>query len=685
MEDERGYFKSTATSKDKEQKRDDITPIRHVFQYGPPRTASTTQFNILCVALFLHTRIYSPELANNTICTLAGSMTHEEAAYKFTLQQDDIPQAVKSHVKVPDPLQIHNSTIVFGTATNAKQAEQRRAQMKRLGLNIGILQDLQSLRSSGIDSWLKIYVKFFRLSPTEYKLMLDYFSIWETLRQCCGMQMSKLYRNELLSPAQRDKEMTKHKFCGSIDINSLETKFMNTELYHIMNNYEAMRRINRPATVDGDLDGTYCSRYNDAIRFNGIPPGNQKIFGLNSRYKEVEDHFREEMSNPFGRIEHLIDRSCEDETYIFYTAFNGFTNQLFDIERVMRIAYSTNRTIILPPLLPHKGENPYGAFIGRDYGKQAFTLEQLNWEVHRSLVDVANVRMLSNRTHFPSWSEVLNFDFLTRRTGVRVIDLYDFVKNNKICLHEFMRQPLSPVPIIKLTEESTNWKEFIASFVKIYEENRIAVIGSVTALDLPNTTFTSHKLMFEKHDRDNHKLINTAIRSLALSTRILNLTKAAFVYRPSTYVAIHLRTGDGADERIQSCKDRAIVKEYNRIIKSLSRINVKYGSTIYVASNDSRAKECFNEISQNKYDVIGLDDILLEALSTPGSNMQELLHRLLIDPGTKHLLLDLFLVSMAAEVYFAKIDFKPRASTLQALIKVLHSERDERLHELEGS
>lgn len=76
----------------------DITPIRHIFSYGLPRTASTTQFNILCAALFLHTRKHSPELLNNTICTIAGSFSNDEEAYKFTIQQHNIPQVVKSHV-----------------------------------------------------------------------------------------------------------------------------------------------------------------------------------------------------------------------------------------------------------------------------------------------------------------------------------------------------------------------------------------------------------------------------------------------------------------------------------------------------------------------------------------------------------------------------------------------------------
>ena len=121
----------------------EVRPIRHIFQYGPPRTASTTQFNLVCVALFLHIKKYSPDLMNNAICTMAGSFTNDDLAYKYTLQQSNIPQVVKSHVNTPDPRRINEKTFVFATANDAKEANHTISMLHEKRLKVGIIQDLK--------------------------------------------------------------------------------------------------------------------------------------------------------------------------------------------------------------------------------------------------------------------------------------------------------------------------------------------------------------------------------------------------------------------------------------------------------------------------------------------------------------------------------------------------------------
>lgn len=290
----------------------EFTSIRHIFQYGTPRTASTTQFNIVCVSLFLHIRAHSPELINNTICTAAGSFTNDEQSYKFMLQQDNIPQAVKSHVSDPDPRHIHNSTFVFATTNTKKDAERMELTLKKqYPNNTGIIQDLETLKALGVDYWLKTYAKFFRLSSDDVKLMSEYFQIWNELRQCCGMQMSTSFRNDILPSSQKNPNLKPHPLCKQSNAESLESSFMSTELYKIIAPYPLMRKMNRPAAVDGDLDGTYCKRYNDAVHEQGLPEDaevNDPATWLNNRYQEIENHWGEELGNPFHAIEHLIQK-----------------------------------------------------------------------------------------------------------------------------------------------------------------------------------------------------------------------------------------------------------------------------------------------------------------------------------------------------------------------------------------
>lgn len=678
--------KSDATVQPRGATLANIRPIRHVFQYGPSRTGSTTQFNMVCMSLFLHIRAHNPELLNNTICTMAGSFTDDDAAYKFMLQQDSIPQAVKSHAAEPDPHRINNSTYVFATAKNNQDAEQMKTMLKEKGFVTGEIQDLETLKKRGIDYWLKRYAEFFSLSSQDLKLMSEYFKMWDKLRQCCGMQMSKSFRNDLLQPDEKNPRVKPHAFCELINPDSIETSFMNTDLFKLIDQYPLMRRMNRPSTVDGDLDGTYCSRYNTAVRTNGIPQQNKQLSGLNSIYQGIENHWSEELNNPFIGIQHMVnDEKCGGDQFVYYGSFNGFSNQLIEILSAMRIAYSTNRTLILPPVLPHRFSKASGKFEGRDYGAHSLEPPDFTKPVKTSLDDVTKVKTLSTREDFPSWGEILNLDDLTYRTGVKLIDLYDFVKTKgNDCVNEFWKQPSPPVPITALTNRSKSWVEFVDLFNKQYSTRTIAAIGDAFVLNAYNSVFfTSHEKLFRDYDEVAGQRLTDGVLSMALSTKVLKLLKAALTYLPDEYIAVHLRTGDTAE--IQNCTDISLVSAFKTAIEGLNKANVKDGSTVYIASNNDRAKECFNEITRHRYNLVNLTDILEEDLSKAGSaSVDELLGALSIDYTTKLMLLDLFLVSMGAEVFFSMMNFEINYSFYQQMMKRLHNERSDRLQQLKG-
>lgn len=298
--------------------------VIHIFQYGAPRTATTTQFNMVCISLFLHFQIYHPELLNNTICNNAdywGGTPKPRVDY--FLQHDGIPQAVKSHVGTP-PESIKNTTIIFTTAFNKTEAAKKEAELKRKGFNVGLIQDMETLVDIGINATVKMYAKFFKLKSEHVPLLITYFNHWDKLRQCCGLQMSKYFRNTLLPPSDKNLNMEGHKFCTSVDIDNLEAQFMSTEMFKLIDRYKLMRPINRVSLVDGDLNGSYCSRYNDAVRKYGIT-GNRAHGGLNSRFSEVENHWEENNPNfdglfritqkPHIRVPSKTDSSSIDQPF----------------------------------------------------------------------------------------------------------------------------------------------------------------------------------------------------------------------------------------------------------------------------------------------------------------------------------------------------------------------------------
>lgn len=466
-----------------------------------------------------------------------------------------------------------------------------------------------------------------------------------------------------------------------------------------------MRRINRPATVDGDLDGEYCSRYTTSVQRNGIPPEARKYAGLNSMYSGLENHWHEELNDPFlGSHDLVHDDVCNGEQYIFFTAVNGFSNQLRGIERAMRIAYSTNRTLIMPPLLPHHTAKPYGGFRGRDLFTVSHEIKFFMLPVNISLTDIAKVTSLSNRTDLPafnfddivnktelrargitfpyedksdyngngrtSWSEVLSFGEITNRTGVKLIDLYDFVDSkSKGCIYEVLRQPSPPVPIITQTNKSTTWADFIDRFNEQYRSYPIALIGNAFVLGVRTPIFTSHDILMARYEPITKQRIHEGVCNLALSTKVTELLKIALARLPSNYISVHLRTGDESYRKIQTCTDKAIMKEYYKVEKTMRQTNITRGHTIYIASNDGKAKECFDEFTNNMYKVMNIDDVM-RIDDASGGSIAKMLDGMSIEPSSKYLLLDILLVSHGAQVYFAMMNFElgHHFSTFQALI-----------------
>eukprot|EP00804_Cyclotella_cryptica_P025525 CCRYP_012016-RB/>CCRYP_012016-RB protein AED:0.04 eAED:0.04 QI:128/1/1/1/0/0.5/2/187/735 len=274
--------------------------ILHVFQYGVPLTASATQFHMVCVSLFLHVRIYHSALMNSTICSLGRPATGEEAKVKF---HKDVPQAFKSHAHKPDPTHFEKSTVIFTTHFTKAEAAKQKADLRNQGFNVGIVHDADTMNEIGISGMVKQYADFFSLGHDYIDLMTEYFQQWHRLRECCGMQMSTYFRNELLPASDKVNGTKPHDYCGSLDINILEAQFMNMVLYKLLNDYPFMKKINRPSIVDGDLNGSYCSRYNDAVRKHGNT-GNKdhEYLGLNSMYAEVENNWKERHENFFDTL-----------------------------------------------------------------------------------------------------------------------------------------------------------------------------------------------------------------------------------------------------------------------------------------------------------------------------------------------------------------------------------------------
>ena len=176
---------------------------------------------------------------------------------------------MKTHdVKQLSDFGTKTGTGIFITAPTKEQGREMADSLKKSGKIAALIQDVETLSEIKADGFLDLYADFFDLPSHYLPLLHDYFTLWEKLRVCCGVQMSKYWRNEL-NPSTVHKKLDPHPFCGSLDIDVVEKAFMNTTIFKMIDSL-GLREINRPAMIDDALDGSYCSRYNKAVQAEGL-------------------------------------------------------------------------------------------------------------------------------------------------------------------------------------------------------------------------------------------------------------------------------------------------------------------------------------------------------------------------------------------------------------------------------
>ncbi|KAL7469351.1 hypothetical protein ACHAXS_009616, partial [Conticribra weissflogii] len=243
--------------------------ILHAISVGEYRTASTLQFNAVCVSLFLRLLDVSPDLANETTCSFV-----EESFENMEQRWKSNPWVIKMHV-MPKHTAVLNDTWLFSTVKDRSEGGVVKTWlMETYGRpeRIGYIQDLETLSEIGLEGVIRNYADVFSLKPFMIDAMIEYFRFWEKLRICCGKQMSKYWRNELLpfNSTLKDVRMSRHALCPRLNIDEVEKRFMETKLYRLIHRNEKLRRMNRPSLVDGDLTGKYCSDYNIQVKTHGI-------------------------------------------------------------------------------------------------------------------------------------------------------------------------------------------------------------------------------------------------------------------------------------------------------------------------------------------------------------------------------------------------------------------------------
>ena len=241
-----------------------------VIQFGHPRTATTLQFQTVCLMM---------------VTVLSRLQKLDQLECQFFKQ---LPKAKsqKNHYSVWKthalPMDLSYSHWLFTTYDPQSKSSDPTAELAARKANVKFKASITQVEEQGISFAMK-YQSFFGLSKSEMLDVIDYLRYWDILRLCCGLQMSSDWRNYLIdyyNGSQTNltgyenfiKTSGHHNFtspsypaCEIYDIDQVSYRLLRNPLAQQMLKYPNLRRMVQPSEADGPLTETYCSVMNEKI------------------------------------------------------------------------------------------------------------------------------------------------------------------------------------------------------------------------------------------------------------------------------------------------------------------------------------------------------------------------------------------------------------------------------------
>jgi hypothetical protein len=271
-----------------------MNPI--VLQIGPPRSATSLAFMSACIGTCI-------SRSANTTCSMCiydeAKGSEERYANLASRKLGITPTVCKSHKRaaLAQYLKLHMDSpqegdMLFLTTTEKKlQSEgfnrtflnggwknlahavasswkadwplEEHAVLRGAKDAITYVQYTERLAKFGLDTILKDYTDIFQLSSVESATFIEYMTLWDMLRVCCGAQMSSHYRQRLHSnkPPPTTKRSASD-FCEDHNLGEIERKIISTTVFHRCEGH----RVKYLSSRDQILDGTYCERATRATK-----------------------------------------------------------------------------------------------------------------------------------------------------------------------------------------------------------------------------------------------------------------------------------------------------------------------------------------------------------------------------------------------------------------------------------
>ncbi|KAG7345350.1 hypothetical protein IV203_032881 [Nitzschia inconspicua] len=118
--------------------------------------------------------------------------------------------------------------------------------------------------------------------------------------------------------------------------------------------------------------------------------------------------------------------------FLLFFAHSGYSNQVIAIQRAAQLAYKLNRTLVVSPVLPHKGDVPelFPSWRWAAAGSECYSSLHYDALQDRTL----DQALLAEETKgpkagFPSFHSIMDFEALRNSTGLQVLDLDEFMQH----------------------------------------------------------------------------------------------------------------------------------------------------------------------------------------------------------------------------------------------------------------
>jgi len=470
-------------------------------------------------------------------------------------------------------------------------------------------------------------------------------------------------------------------------------------------------------------------------RHHTTPPG--EVFD-NSNDHNNHDH--EDTDNDASSTDHTdasTDRTStststsnnhdrDDRSYLLYYSHSGFANQLIGMEHAAYLAIATNRTLVLPPVLPHHtsttstSDLKFSAFQPRfsgikcdpydEYQEFITTVQQDVHHVHTSASDSDPNTVPS----FPSFQELFDFHDIFQKTGLRVIDTQEFAKdpqhrntgtrstgretgtnNAQIwCKGEKSSTPdddgheMEQIMVPQCHKSHhLSFPDLVTQFQNTCGSDRqIAVIGSAFVM-----------LRKSEINRDPTHPIAKLTKPISLyfqhnlipTRKVLSLLHQIHSKLPEGYKGVHIRFRDWLV--VDDCDDPLVKEVYQQVFqdlvgqqqqqhqhqqqKNVTITNPTTHAHVLIGNGNRAALTCFRHHAHAhaqetgyQYHASTMNDVI-----DSDETLQKMVDEIKSEKSTIYLLLDQILIALAETIAFGKVD--TTAGTFHSKIKQWHLRR----------